>query len=184
MTTQYAIQNILFERDTEALTLKAKEENKRCKKGYKLHFYYRFRNLQLLELHQEKFLKQQEEQRKKAEQKQKTLAELKLSNPFQIGNIVYESWGYEQTNIDFYQIVEVKKCSVVIRKLKQETVETGFMCGHTVALKDEFSTEQTHFKVVKWSMWDKEPRPYLAGVFRTGLFLYTEGQKLACSWYA
>ena len=184
MKSEYTIQNILFERDTEVLTLKAKEENKRCKGGFKLHFHYRFRNLQHLELHQEKFLKEQEELKQKREQKQKTLIELKRENPFKLGDIVYESWGYEQTNIDFYQIVEVKKSSVVIRALKQNTVETGFMCGHTVALKDEFSTEQTHFKVVKWSMWDKEPRPYLAGVFSTGLFLYKEGEQISCSWYA
>lgn len=29
-----------------------------------------------------------------------------VKNDYSIGSIVYESWGYEQTNIDFYVIVK------------------------------------------------------------------------------
>lgn len=36
-----------------------------------------------------------------------------------IGDIFYSSWGYEQTNIDFYQVVEVKGSFVSIREINQ-----------------------------------------------------------------
>jgi len=34
------------------------------------------------------------------------------------GSILYNQWGYEQTNIDFYLIVKKTEKSVIIRKLK------------------------------------------------------------------
>ena len=55
------------------------------------------------------------------------------------GDIVYSSWGYEQTNVDFYQVVQVVSAkSVRVRRISRRTIETGFMCGITRALKDEF----------------------------------------------
>ncbi len=37
----------------------------------------------------------------------------------QVGSIIYNSWGWEQTNIDFYQVVRlVGKCSVALRRIK------------------------------------------------------------------
>jgi hypothetical protein len=48
-------------------------------------------------------------------------------------------WGYEQTNVDFYQVVRVVSAkSVELRKIAKETTEDGFMCGNTIALKDQF----------------------------------------------
>lgn len=34
-----------------------------------------------------------------------------------IGDILYASWGYDQTNIDYYQVVAVTKSSVRIREI-------------------------------------------------------------------
>jgi hypothetical protein len=42
-----------------------------------------------------------------------------MVNPFKVGDIFYDSWGYEQTNIDFYQVVEAGPKSVVIREVAQ-----------------------------------------------------------------
>lgn len=36
---------------------------------------------------------------------------------FKTGVILYSSWGYEQTNIDFYQITERKKDFVILQKI-------------------------------------------------------------------
>lgn len=59
----------------------------------------------------------------KEEQKNKK-KELRANmvNPFKVGEIFYDSWGYDQTNIDFYQIIEVKSRSVVIREIGGESV--------------------------------------------------------------
>lgn len=44
----------------------------------------------------------------------------KASDLVKVGDIFYSSWGYEQTNIDFYQIVDVNGVYAVLAELCQE----------------------------------------------------------------
>lgn len=39
------------------------------------------------------------------------------------GDIFYSSWGYDQTNIDFYEITAVKGKNVIIRQIESKVVE-------------------------------------------------------------
>lgn len=48
-----------------------------------------------------------------------------LSIGIEVGTIFYDSWGYEQTNIDFYQVVEVKAKTLKVRAIN------GFLVEHT-----------------------------------------------------
>ena len=34
-----------------------------------------------------------------------------------VGDILYSSWGWEQTNIDFYQVIAIRGCTVRLRQL-------------------------------------------------------------------
>lgn len=52
------------------------------------------------------------------------------------------SWGYDQTNIDYYQVVALfGKRGVVIRKIACESVDTAFMQGNCVPAIDQFIGE-------------------------------------------
>ncbi|NJO58756.1 MAG: hypothetical protein HC836_10535 [Richelia sp. RM2_1_2] len=64
----------------------------------------------------------------------------KSGRDLKVGDIVYASWGYDQTNIDFYQVVALKgNVSVVVRKIAQHTVKcAGPMSERVVAVKDQF----------------------------------------------
>ena len=55
-----------------------------------------------------------------------------------VGEILYSSWGWEQTNIDFYQVMAIRGSAVDLRQLDQRTTEDGYMCGTTVPLPDVF----------------------------------------------
>ncbi len=79
---------------------------------------------------------------KKNRQDAKKAAKANMINPFKVGEIYYDSWGYEQTNIDFYQIVEVKPKSVVIRRIAGERTYTEHMSGTVTPLKDQFIGEE------------------------------------------
>lgn len=58
------------------------------------------------------------------------------------GDVLQCSWGYDQTNIDYFQVVELfGKRGVVIRKIACESVETGFMQGRSVPAMDQFIGE-------------------------------------------
>tara|TARA_Y100000310_G_scaffold345581_1_gene466894 strand:- start:4669 stop:5247 length:579 start_codon:yes stop_codon:yes gene_type:complete len=88
------------------------------------------------------------------EYKQKRKAERKAFKPdIKIGDIYYSSWGYEQTNIDFYQVIEIKgKATVVLKEIAQDTVEGsnyshGMAC-EVIAVKDKFLNDKTITKRV------------------------------------
>lgn len=59
-----------------------------------------------------------------------------------VGDVLQCSWGYEQTNIDYFQVVELfGKRGVVIRKIACESVDTEFMQGRSVPAVDQFIGE-------------------------------------------
>ena len=77
-------------------------------------------------------------------------AQKNMNHNFVEGSIIYNSWGYDQTNIDFYQIVEVKPKSVIIREIASSYVKgsEGFMCANVKPIKDYFVGEPILKKIV------------------------------------
>ena len=87
------------------------------------------------------------------------------------GDVLDASWGYDQTNVDFYQVVEVSGSgqSVTLRPIAARSVEDGAMQGVCWPLADEFTGEpETHrvlpgdsVKVRDWGVYASkwEPRP-------------------------
>lgn len=114
------------------------------------------------------------EQDKETTKKRKN--EAKADHPFKAGDILYQSWGYEQTNIDFYQITAVLNKSVRIRKIGQEMVKSsGFMSEYVKPSKDNFiGEESTH--PIKVYLWDDKPH-YSVSNGRHSLTMYTDGDK-------
>ena len=51
-----------------------------------------------------------------------------------VGDVFYLNWGYDQTNVDFFQVVEVcGETSVRVKHVRPKIVKTdgeGFMCAH------------------------------------------------------
>jgi len=48
------------------------------------------------------------------------------------------SWGWEQTNIDFYQVLDVGKNTITMVEICSRLEETGFMQGKRTAIKNQF----------------------------------------------
>jgi len=57
----------------------------------------------------------------------------KVRDKVEVGAILSTSWGYDQTNTEFYEVVGASKSgkTVTIRELAKQTVENGFMSGYT-----------------------------------------------------
>jgi hypothetical protein len=65
-----------------------------------------------------------------ADYKAKRKAETKKPRKLEVGHILYTSWGYDQTNVDYYQVTALKgETMVIVQKLEQSCPETGFMSG-------------------------------------------------------
>jgi len=64
-----------------------------------------------------------------------------------VGDILRASWGYEQTNVDFYQVTALIGSSMVeIRRIAGESEETGYMSGQCVPVPDRFIGEAARHK--------------------------------------
>ena len=58
-----------------------------------------------------------------------------MSTQLKVGDILYSSWGYDQTNIDFYKVLEITKSgkSAKIQMVDQKiTRQAGFMCEYVI----------------------------------------------------
>jgi hypothetical protein len=53
----------------------------------------------------------------------------KTGHGFKVGDIVNTSWGYDQTNVDFFVVTRVTKACVWVRQIAKDYEATGFMCG-------------------------------------------------------
>ena len=53
-----------------------------------------------------------------------------------VGDILASSWGYEQTNVDFYKVTKVTAKSVKIEQVGTTETDTGFLTGTAVPALD------------------------------------------------
>lgn len=61
----------------------------------------------------------------------KAAARKAWKNPYKVGDLFRRSWGYDQTNIDWYEVVAVSGKMLTVRAIEQARVDTGDMCGRT-----------------------------------------------------
>ncbi|RVG23693.1 hypothetical protein CN233_28930 [Sinorhizobium meliloti] len=78
-------------------------------------------------------------------------AERKQPHGFEVGHILYASWGYEQTNIDFYQVTRIIGAHTVeVREVSQIAADTGnepWMTGKCLPKPDGFTGEPLRRRV-------------------------------------
>jgi hypothetical protein len=48
-------------------------------------------------------------------------------NPLKVGDLLYTSWGYDQTNVEFYAVTRVSGKRVWIREIAGDSESTGYM---------------------------------------------------------
>lgn len=71
-----------------------------------------------------------------------------------IGDLFYGSWGYEQTNVDFFQVVALRgKHTAVLARIARDYVGGFSMSGTVRPCRDEFVDGEQHTvrtKTVEW----------------------------------
>ncbi len=137
-------------------------------KRSKPDFNYIFRNQERRDDYVSKYI---EGLRESQEYASKRRADRSKPHSLKVGDILYTSWGYDQTNVDFYQVVEViGKCTVVIREVGQKTIDGfGGPSEKVVAVKDSFigepmtkrSNSTNSVRIASYasaSPWDGQPK--------------------------
>lgn len=92
--------------------------------------------------------------KKRKEQKEKTRLEnsnVVASDFYKVGDIVVNTWGWEQTNVEFYQVVKVGNKTIDIEEISQKVVEGselshGMACD-VVANKNSFIVGGAKYKL-------------------------------------
>ena len=164
-------------------------------KSSKSWWFYRFKTLdemikRIYESVDRHIERENEKIQGRAEQK-KAMSIFKASDYFNVGDIIVNSWGYEQTNVDFYQVTEVLNKKIRVRKISGEIVRaTGSMSADVMPVKDSFcdnteSRRNVSLLSLKAEIGSKgtiscricDPQSYY-------YFHKWDGTPQYCSWYA
>lgn len=108
------------------------------------------------------------EAKKKYAEKKKAMA-AENQDKYEVGKILYSLWGYDQTNIDFYQIVKKTKSMIVIHQIGKEYLDTKYASEDLVMpVKDYFIGKEMKKKVGPYgvtlntyanaTLWDGQPQ--------------------------
>lgn len=108
-----------------------------------------------------------------------------MQHNYKVGDILYDSWGWEQTNIDFYEVVEVSEKSIVIEEIGSSIVNYTQSMAAYVKPDKAFRKGEKLRKPVLFNM-DHDNKPHYYIKSRHGsISKYTSGEDgVYSSWYA
>jgi len=105
-------------------------------KRAKPDWHFRFRSDKERE---DRIIAWKEGQEARIEQAAKNRKARNAGHSLEVGDVLHGSWGYDQTNASFYQIVAVpSKCFVVAREIGSKLVRTEGSATYVVPAKDSF----------------------------------------------
>jgi hypothetical protein len=98
-----------------------------------------------------------------------------------VGDIFYNSWGWDQTNVDFYQVRRVTSKTIYCVALKHEFEEynASGMCGTVVPTEEVKDSKLVAFRCGGRSRFTGE----LQFNVRYGSLSRFRGKAIGCSWY-
>lgn len=134
-------------------------------------FNYRFRSEEEREKHVADYIARLDSW--KATKEASAVARKARQRTMQVGDILYASWGYDQTNINFYQVTKlIGKTMVEVREINRKVVGGHSYEDDLMPIKDSFrgepmrrSARGTGVSVssCQWaSPWDGKPKSQTA----------------------
>jgi len=143
----------------------------RTKKAKPEYFRTEDHMLRTLEAYVNAYRQREAYVRSKNEQRK---LQVKNLNP-KVGDILYSSWGYDQTNVDFYEVTAVANSMVEIREVASKIVSEKQGTAYVTALPGRFvgppmkkrvapsvsETNSYHVKITSFSsasLWDGRPK--------------------------
>lgn len=142
MIENFAMQNLQLTIDEDRKTAKCVRFTKRARFGYKVEFNYMYGSIDRMYDHCAMYLRDLAEANRRKEERKVARAAAKVValETVKEGDIYVASWGWEQTNIDAYQVVAKKGATVTLREIGLESIEgsEGYMSDRVRPVKDAF----------------------------------------------
>ncbi len=114
--------------------------------------YYRFRSEEKRDAWiEEQLQKGEHHDLFKAEQKERSAKRrTEIRAEIQVGTLLFDSWGYDQTNVDFFQVIDRSKtgATVTIKRICGRQVEgsAGHMCCKLTAVQNGWIDGEKQFQ--------------------------------------
>lgn len=76
-----------------------------------------------------------------------------------VGTVLVQTWGYDQTNVDFYQVVAVLPKTLRVRPIGKNYRESPglFMAGYATPCPGHYAGAAATIKPNKYRVWDGKP---------------------------
>jgi hypothetical protein len=118
-------------------------------------------------------LQWKEERKREKDQRKKDLVE-----NIKAGDIFYDTWGYEQTNVTFMQVTFKKGSTVKLKEIASELVEdTGMNQGYKMPCQDCFLVGKNYKEITKRILSDRIKIDDVISLTKW------DGKKVWSSWY-
>lgn len=106
-------------------------------KAQKPSFRYYFQTTERRDAYVAAFFKGQRE--RIASRKANAKARSEFQHSVKVGDVFYTSWGYDQTNVEYFQVVALRGAKqVLVREIGKFYEEKSFMAGSSAPHVDEF----------------------------------------------
>lgn len=98
------------------------------------HFKFKDKERMMYAIHSaaKEYVQKQEKKLAKQAENKAMMSEFKASDHFAVGDIVVNTWGWEQTNVEFYQVTDVLNKKIRVKQIHGLMVE-GSMMSHGMA---------------------------------------------------
>lgn len=139
-----------------------------------------FINQKLKELTERK-----EKQEREKKQKQEAAKSIKASQYFKLGDIIVNTWGWEQSNVDYYKIIGLTDKCIRVRSIGSK-IEEKSIYSHGMACNVLPDPEKEGDKeyLLKLKPSHDLKSIYICNPERYYYFHKWDGRSNYCSWYA
>lgn len=100
-----------------------------------------------------------------------------------VGDIIYNSWGYDQTNVDWYVIVRTSTNYVWLQRVGADVTETGNMSGNSQPAVDTSDPDPSKWGVRPSGDITKHRASGDRVNMKYGSGSKWDGRTVGCSWY-
>ncbi|MBT0826919.1 hypothetical protein L8W41_06840 [Campylobacter sp. IFREMER_LSEM_CL1904] len=87
-------------------------------------------------------------------------------NGYKVGDVFYSSWGYEQTNIDFYQVIATSKKTIWVAEIKANAHYESWNSGKKSPIKNSFTFDKKVFKTLSNSPKIREENGHVESIYK------------------
>lgn len=113
-----------------------------------------------------------------------------MQHGFEVGQVYYTSWGYDQTNVDFYLVLEVKGKRVLVQHIGADMAQSeglSSMAANVTPNPENKIGEPVWRNIQFYLGQNNTPNYYIKEpkFCNYNMYLYTKADKgVYCSWYA